>query len=163
MKFAQRRNRLTTHFSERIPVVKRRISVYIRYYNIWTRATNKQHDSLCLRNTVFVEKSRVSYLVKKIDVFNVFRKFITSWKEFLTIAYPKPEEGTIIRKVKVKDKSVPVHAWSCPEGSRNVFPRFHDNGTGWWQGYQLYAPAAFNPRKCCLYSFLLEAESTPGP
>ena len=28
MTFAQRRNRLTTHFSERIPVVKRHISVY---------------------------------------------------------------------------------------------------------------------------------------
>jgi len=28
MTFAQRRNRLTTHFSERIPVVKRRISLY---------------------------------------------------------------------------------------------------------------------------------------
>jgi hypothetical protein len=27
MTFAQRRNRLTTHFSERIPVVKRRVSV----------------------------------------------------------------------------------------------------------------------------------------
>jgi len=27
MKFAQQRNRLTTHLSERIPVVKRRISV----------------------------------------------------------------------------------------------------------------------------------------
>jgi len=29
MTFAQRRNRLTTHFSERIPVVKRRISVVV--------------------------------------------------------------------------------------------------------------------------------------
>jgi len=28
MTFAQRQNRLTTHFSERIPVVKRHISVY---------------------------------------------------------------------------------------------------------------------------------------
>jgi len=27
MTFAQRQNRLTTHFSERIPVVKRRISI----------------------------------------------------------------------------------------------------------------------------------------
>jgi len=27
MTFAQRRNRLTAHFSERIPVVKRRVSV----------------------------------------------------------------------------------------------------------------------------------------
>ena len=28
MTFARRRNRLTTHFSERIPVVKRRMTVY---------------------------------------------------------------------------------------------------------------------------------------
>ena len=31
MTFAQRRNRLTTHFSERIPVVKRRISLITCY------------------------------------------------------------------------------------------------------------------------------------
>ena len=31
MTFARRRNRLTTHFSERIPVVKRRISVLVSY------------------------------------------------------------------------------------------------------------------------------------
>jgi len=30
MTFAQRRNHLTTHFSQRIPVVKRRISVRIK-------------------------------------------------------------------------------------------------------------------------------------
>jgi len=30
MTFAQRRNRITTHFSERIPVVKRRISVFLK-------------------------------------------------------------------------------------------------------------------------------------
>jgi len=24
-------------------------------------------------------------------------------------------------------------------------PRFRDNGTGWWQGCQPYAPAAFTP------------------
>jgi len=29
-------------------------------------------------------------------------------------------------------------------------------------GCQPYAPAAFTPRKYCWYSFLLEAESTPG-
>jgi len=32
MTFAQQRNCLTTHFSERIPVVKRRISVSIHKY-----------------------------------------------------------------------------------------------------------------------------------
>jgi len=30
-------------------------------------------------------------------------------------------------------------------------------------GCQPYAPAAFTPRKYSWYSFLLEAESTPGP
>jgi hypothetical protein len=42
-------------------------------------------------------------------------------------------------------------------------PRLHDNGTGWWKGCQPYSPAAFTPRKCSWYSFLLEAESSPGP
>jgi len=38
-----------------------------------------------------------------------------------------------------------------------------------WQRHRMvvscqpYAPAAFTPRKCTWYSFLLEAESTPGP
>jgi len=32
MTFAQRQNRLTTHFSERIPIVKRRISVHTRSF-----------------------------------------------------------------------------------------------------------------------------------
>jgi len=35
MRFAQRRNRLTTHLSERIPVVRRRISV-------WPSLSNEQ-------------------------------------------------------------------------------------------------------------------------
>ena len=34
MTFAQRRNRLTTHYSEIIPVVKRRISIYIKEIGI---------------------------------------------------------------------------------------------------------------------------------
>jgi len=41
--------------------------------------------------------------------------------------------------------------------------RLRDNGPGWWQGCQPYAPAFFTPRKYSWYSFLLEAESTPGP
>jgi hypothetical protein len=32
-----------------------------------------------------------------------------------------------------------------------------------WQGCNPYAPAAFTPRKYSWYSFLVEAESTPGP
>jgi len=68
------------------------------------------------------------------------------------------------RVCKGKGKAVPLHAWTGPEGSLEVNdPRFHDNGTGWWLGCQPYAPAAFTPRKYPWYSFLLEAESTPGP
>ena len=51
-----------------------------------------------------------------------------------------------------------------PRGFQEVkVPRFHDNGTGWWQGCQPYAPAAFTPRKYAWYSILLEDESTLGP
>jgi len=37
MTFAQRRNRLTTHFSERIPLVKRRVSVLASNYSNITK------------------------------------------------------------------------------------------------------------------------------
>ena len=39
MTFAQRRNRLTTHFSERIPVVKRRISVLTSRHGVTSQKT----------------------------------------------------------------------------------------------------------------------------
>jgi hypothetical protein len=61
-------------------------------------------------------------------------------------------------------KNVPVTGLEWPRGFQEVkIPRFHDNSTGWWEGCQPYAPAAFTPRKYTWYSFLLEAESTPGP
>ena len=70
---------------------------------------------------------------------------------------------------KVKAKSSPTGRVG-PEGSRRVkAPSFHDNGTLMVVDCQLYAPAAFTPRsipddrKHTWYSFLLEAESTPGP
>jgi len=54
-----------------------------------------------------------------------------------------------------KGKGVPLQAWSGPEGSRKLR----------WMVVRLsaLAPAAFTPRKCSWYSFLLEAESTPEP
>jgi hypothetical protein len=51
-----------------------------------------------------------------------------------------------------------------PEGSRRLrLPDFKTIGIWRWQGYQPYAPATFTPRKYSWYSFMLEAESTPGP
>ena len=52
-----------------------------------------------------------------------------------------------------RGKAVPLQAWSGTEGSRKL--RFPD--------FMTTAPAAFTPRKFSWYSFLLEAESTPGP
>ena len=51
-----------------------------------------------------------------------------------------------------------------PRGFQEVkVPRFRENGTGWWYAVKPYAPDAFTPRKYSWYSFLLEAELTPGP
>jgi len=41
--------------------------------------------------------------------------------------------------------------------------RFPDFVTTAQDGGKPYAPAAFTPRKYSWYSFLFEAESTPGP
>jgi hypothetical protein len=54
---------------------------------------------------------------------------------------------------KGKGKAVPLQVWSGPEGSRKL--RFPD--------FMTTAPATFTLRKYTWYSFLLEAESTPGP
>jgi hypothetical protein len=68
-------------------------------------------------------------------------------------------------KGKGKGKAVPLQAWSGPEGSRKL--RFPDYMTTAQDGGKVVsqpdAPAAFTPRRCSWYSFLLEAESTPGP
>jgi hypothetical protein len=61
-------------------------------------------------------------------------------------------------------KAIPLQALTGPEGSKRLrLPDFKTVGTWSWQGCQPYAPAAFTPRKYSWYSFLLEAESTPGP
>jgi hypothetical protein len=63
-----------------------------------------------------------------------------------------------------KGKAIPLQALTVPEDSRRLrLPYFNTIGTWRWQGCQPYAPAVFTPRKYSWYSFLLEAESTPGP
>jgi hypothetical protein len=63
-----------------------------------------------------------------------------------------------------KGKAIALQALTGPEGSRRLrLPDFMTIGTWRWQGCQPCPPAAFTPRKHSWYSFLLEAESTPGP
>ena len=65
MTFAQRLNRLTTHFSERIPVVKRRMTVFTYILTPWRR--------------VLFEKMARFQLVKKFPAFYETRRFITTF------------------------------------------------------------------------------------
>jgi len=45
----------------------------------------------------------------------------------------------------------PVTGPRCPEGSSKLrFPRLRDNGPGWWQGCQPYAPVVFYPQEILL-------------
>jgi hypothetical protein len=63
-----------------------------------------------------------------------------------------------------KGKAIPLQAWTGPEGSRRLrHPDSKTIGTRKWQSCQPYTPTALTPRKHPWYSFLLEAESIPGP
>ena len=63
-----------------------------------------------------------------------------------------------------KGKSVPLQAWSGPEGSRKL--RFSDFMTTAQDGGKVVSLThrpPLSPMKCSWHSFLLEAESTSGP
>jgi hypothetical protein len=67
-------------------------------------------------------------------------------------------------KGKGKGKAIPLQALTDPKCFKSV--RFPDTKTvGTWRslGCQSHTTAAFTPRKYSWYSFLLEAQSTPGP
>jgi len=71
--------------------------------------------------------------------------------------------GFIKDKGRGKGKAVPLQAWSGPEGSRKL--RVPDFVTMAQDGGRLSAlrTGHLYRRKYSWYSFLLEAESTPGP
>ena len=64
---------------------------------------------------------------------------------------------------KGKGKAVPLQAWTGPKGSRKL--RFPDFVTTAQDGGRLSAlrTGRLYAKKYSWYSFLLEAESTPGP
>jgi len=61
-------------------------------------------------------------------------------------------------------KAVQLQAWSGPEGSRKLrFPDFMTTAQDVGKVVSLTQRPPLPPGKCSWYSFLLEAESTPGP
>jgi len=60
--------------------------------------------------------------------------------------------------------AVPLQAWSGPDGSRKLrFPDYVTSVQVGGKAVSLTHRPLFTPRKYSWYSFLLEAESTPGP
>ena len=63
----------------------------------------------------------------------------------------------------MKGKAVPLQAWTGPEVSRKLrFPDFVTTAQDGGKVSLTHRPP-LPPRKYSWYSFLLEAESTPGP
>ena len=61
-------------------------------------------------------------------------------------------------------KGVPIQAWSGLEGSRKLrLPDFKTTAYDGGKVVSLTHRPPFTPRKYTWYSYLLEAESTPGP
>ena len=61
-------------------------------------------------------------------------------------------------------KAIPLQAWSGPEGSRKLrFPDYMTTAQDGGKVVSLTHRLLLPPRKYSWYSFLLEAESTPGP
>ena len=65
---------------------------------------------------------------------------------------------------KGKGKAVPLQAWTGPEGSRKLrLPDFVTTAQDGGKVVSLTHRPPLPPRKYSWYSFLLEANSTPGP
>jgi len=72
-------------------------------------------------------------------------------------------EKAILKRGKGKGKAVPLQAWSGSEGYRKLrFPDFMTTAQDGGKVSLTHWPP-LPPRKYNWYSFLLEAESTPGP
>ena len=76
------------------------------------------------------------------------------------------DDDKIFIYVKILDKKgkvVPLQAWSGPEGSRKLWlPDFMTTALEGGKVVSLTHRPHLLPRKFSWYSFLLEAESTPG-
>ena len=81
--------------------------------------------------------------------------------DFVTTAQ---DGGKAVSLMVLKGKTDPLQAWTGPEGSRKLrVPDFVTNAQDGGKVVSLTYRPLFTPRKFSRYSFLLEAESTPGP
>jgi hypothetical protein len=104
------------------------------------------------------------YLAFVLRLVHVMSVDISEKPAVLLIIYGLNFVITIYGFKAVKDKAVPLQDWGGPEGSRKLrFPDFMTTAQGGGKVVSLKHRPPLPPRKYTWYSFLLEAESTPGP
>jgi hypothetical protein len=82
------------------------------------------------------------------------------WKYVNSLRY----SGYYVYHLNTNKKAISVQAWTGPEGSRSLrLPKFLDDLHMKVPMSALRTGRLYSPRKYSWYSFLLEAESTPGP
>jgi hypothetical protein len=86
------------------------------------------------------------------------------YTDSLPICAPYGHLRKVTTSDAVKGKAVPLHAWSGSEVSRKLrFPDYMTTAQDGGKVVSLTHRPPLPPRKCSWYSFLLKAESTPGP
>jgi hypothetical protein len=86
-------------------------------------------------------------------------------KNSVQLCVKSPEERMFhLHRGKSEGKAVPLQAWSGPEDSRKLrLPDFMTTAQGGGTFVSRMHRPLLPPKKFSWYSFLLEAESTPGP
>jgi hypothetical protein len=132
--------------------------VRARYFKVWGFQQNTQYKSW---------NGSLRQLSCKLDNRRIRARFLAGARDssLLHSVQRRSEAHPASCSIgKDKGKATPLQALTSPEGLKRLrLPEFKTIGTWRCKGCQPYAPAAFTPRKYSWYSFLLEAESTPGP
>jgi len=103
-----------------------------------------------------VKGSWIVFIIKKVTLSLALQYYIT----LLYIVYL----SLLLLLLLLLLKAVPLQTWSGPEGSRKLrFPDYVTTAQDGGKDVSLTHRPPLPPRKYSWYSFLLEAESTPGP
>ena len=124
---------------------------------ILQRAVQRTYNlsSISVSLTLSLSLSHIHIYARTFQVARGSREY----SAFLTIL-----QALCTNSIQGKGKSVPLQAWTGPEGSRKL--RFPDFVTTVQDGGKVVSLKHRPPLprgKCSWYLFLLEAESTPGP
>ena len=133
MTFAQRRNRLQTHFSERIPVVKRAMSAFtfIFFIEIFFEKSDHGHWQMPYVATIF-RHTMHSYTWQPLKAHRM--RCTVSAIQLVTNSEVVPYGRTCIKRVKAQNQSFVTSATNRSNGLASRPGRFN-HGTHWIEHY----------------------------